>query len=89
MSKLVATQRLEAVRPDSLAQKAGLQRGDYVLAVRSSSLNLHLILHCVGSEFDISTKTSFLPVQTLNFEQFGDGSVDRRKCCRLRLTDDR
>ena len=38
MTKLVATQRLEAIRPNSLAQKAGLQRGDYVLAVCSSSL---------------------------------------------------
>ena len=35
-SKLVATQRLEAIRPSSLAQKAGLRRGDYVLAVRAS-----------------------------------------------------
>jgi len=36
VSKLVATQRLEAIRPNSLAQKAGLRRGDYVLAVCAS-----------------------------------------------------
>jgi len=36
VSKLVATQCLEAIRPNSLAQKAGLRRGDYVLAVCAS-----------------------------------------------------
>jgi len=33
ISKLIATQCLETIKPKSLAEKAGLRRGDFVIAV--------------------------------------------------------